>query len=1133
MKKRLCSILLLVTLFVLLFSVEVYAADSSALKPFPAESTHGINVIFTYSDGTITIRPEKEGDYASYRVFWNETYDRDSVHTVVLGEGLKSAGGFGNFRNLKTVSLPSTLEGIEVSAFQGTALTQVDLPSSLTYLAGFNRSAITSINIPASVTEIGPLAFAYTDLTEVVIPDGVTTIGEKAFYGCTELTKVVIPDSVTEIGESAFFGCASLTSVELPASLQTIEAGLFSDCSALETVIIPDSVTSIGGSAFQNCVALKDIVLPSGVTGIGGSAFRNCVNLESIVIPAGVKEIAARTFRGCVSLDSITIPEAVIRIEQYAFYGCTGLTGIKLPETLKYLEQFAFGNCYSLKEIVLPGNLTEIKASVFVNCRSLEKVTIPATVTKINGSFGNCTKLTDVFYQGTKEQWKAIAQGKDPCLAEATLHCSDWEPAEGSDFGYCGAFWLYDADNDTLEVFGGSYINSYDGGDEIPWADYLESVTAIVISDGVTDIGRNAFEGCGNLTSLSLGNTVQKIGQYAFACDYGHECQVKELVLPGSLKSIERGAFEFWGGLTEVTIPDSVTALDGFGWCTSLTEVTIPDSVTKIGYEAFKGCGLKKVQLPATITEIPGECFDGCSELTEIIIPDDVTKIGYEAFDGCDSLTEITIPNGVTEIGRNAFSGCDNLTAVVIPDSVEVIGSEVFRDCIKLTSIKLPDSITELGGGLFYNCERLKAVNIPANATGIPSEMFYNCISLTELTVPANIENIQATAFTGCTALKELTVSSDNQHYFSDDSGVVYNKEQTEIVFVPLQISGAIVLPDTITDIPSGVFENRMQITSIRLPAAVTIGDGAFSGCCGLIDVYYGGTLREWLEQNIVSNNEDLLYADLHCSDWDLLPAWSYGYCGYDDGQYDGSHLKYVFDEKTATLTIWGQGEMEHFKRGSKYGAVYYQAPPWTDVAESIQHIEVESGVESLGNWAFHDCTALVSVNIPEGVTSIGEDCFIRCEALNSISIPTSLTYVGLNAFDSCAALAKVQYGGTNEQWAAINVKEGNGYLLNAKSGSPVVCVHTVVTDAAIAPTCTDAGKTEGSHCSICNTVIVAQEVVAATGHKYTNGKCEYCGHSTSGTVLLGDMDGNGKVNSDDAIYLLRHTMEPEKYPLH
>lgn len=246
---------------------------------------------------------------------------------------------------------------------------------------------------------------------------------------------------------------------------------------------------------------------------------------------------------------------------------------------------------------------------------------------------------------------------------------------------------------------------------------YNGSGGAVAIPDGVTSIGRSAFENCTDLTNVTIPNSVIRIGEFAF---------------------------RYCSGLTRITIPDSVTSIGSstFDGCTGLTDVTISNSVASIGQWTFRGCmGLTSVTIPNSITSIGDEAFRGCASLTNMTIPNSVTNIGNFAFRDCTGLTDVTIPNSVTRIGNGAFGSCTGLSGVVIPDSVTYIGDFTFAGCTGLSSVTIPDSVTKIGDLAFYGCAGLTSVTIPSSVTSIGDSAFCGCMGLTRVTILNNIHD--------------------------------------------------------------------------------------------------------------------------------------------------------------------------------------------------------------------------------------------------------------------------------------------------------------------------------------------------------------------------------------------------------
>ena len=204
-----------------------------------------------------------------------------------------------------------------------------------------------------------------SDVKKIVIEDGVTSIGDYAFRGCSSLTSITLPDSVTSIGDCAFVFCVGLSSITLPDSVTSIGDSAFKNCSSLTSITIPDRVTSIEPYAFDNCSSLTSITIPNSVTSIGASAFYNCRSLTSITIPDRVTSIESRAFTGCSSLTSITIPDSVTSIGESAFSNCSSLQTISLSckSTLKRSD---FGDQADLVSYALHTlKKTEAKAATY------------------------------------------------------------------------------------------------------------------------------------------------------------------------------------------------------------------------------------------------------------------------------------------------------------------------------------------------------------------------------------------------------------------------------------------------------------------------------------------------------------------------------------------------------------------------------------------------------------------------------------------------------------------------------------------------------------------------------------------------------------------------------------------------
>ena len=252
--------------------------------------------------------------------------------------------------NLKKITLPNTITTIKRYAFRNcTGLTDIILSEGLTdiYQYAFKNAgaANSTLEIRSNIKfDYHTSYFSDSNFTHLLIADGVTSIGDNAFYECTSLTSVTIPNSVTSIGGSAFYGCTGLTSVTIPNSVTSIGDRVFYGCTGLTSVTIPDSVTSIEFSAFSGCTGLTSVTIPDSVTSIEFNVFSGCTGLTSVTIPNSVTFIDAYAFRDCTSLTSVTIPDSVTSIGNDAFRDCTGLTSVTIPNSVTSINNRAFLN---------------------------------------------------------------------------------------------------------------------------------------------------------------------------------------------------------------------------------------------------------------------------------------------------------------------------------------------------------------------------------------------------------------------------------------------------------------------------------------------------------------------------------------------------------------------------------------------------------------------------------------------------------------------------------------------------------------------------------------------------------------------------------------------------------------------
>jgi len=558
----------------------------------------------------------------------------------------------------------------------------------------------------------------------------------------------------------------------------------------------------------------------------------------------------------------VVIPPSVTSIGFMAF-SCTALTSIIIPDTVSFIGSSAFMYCSSLTSVTIPSDsVTSIGDHAFCNCLSLTEVHYSGTSDSHPDicTFYDCSDslVINVPYNYVGDTFRSIIVKKasNPCIS--TDAC-------GGSVNY-----LSDMCTGILTISGSGYMTNYSSNTAVPWHSHKDSITSVVIEDGITSIGGNSFNGCSKLTSVIIPHFVTYIGAYAF-----NGCSIlTSLSIPDEVTYIGDCAFNGCSGLTSLSIPDEVTYIGdcAFNGCSGLTgTLIIPDTVTFIGIYAFNSCsGLTKgtyggttdpgpssaafngtsiisVHVPCNYNNagfcgvsikkgiLTGNCgidvvyaLDKCAcaltisgsgnmistpwesyknIITSAVIESKVVSIGDNAFKDCTSLTSIIISNSVTSIGTSAFNGCTGLTLVTIPNSVISIDWNAFYGCSSLTLVTIPNSVTSIGASAFYGCSGLTSVTISNSVISIDTSAFYGCSGLTSVTIPNSVTSIGASAFDGC-------------------SGLTYA-----------------IIPDTITSINENTFMNCAKLKEVTIPSSVTsIGTSAFDGCASLTIVTYKGT---------------------------------------------------------------------------------------------------------------------------------------------------------------------------------------------------------------------------------------------------------------------------------------------------
>ena len=306
----------------------------------------------------------------------------------------------------------------------------------------------------------------------------------------------------------------------------------------------------------------------------------------------------------------------------------------------------------------------------------------------------------------------------------------------------CGANLTYELTQNTddpgtytLTIRGGGAMYNYSSS-TVPWNAQKSKITSVVIGNGVTSIGNNAFEDCSALKKLDIPQSVTEIGSKAFlGCS-----ALTSLALPQTVNRIGNTAFQGCSNLETINIPSGVKLIehDTFRGCEKLNDVTIPTGVTLIGNSAFKACKAFK----------------------NIKIPEGVTKIGTNAFEDCTQLETVVIPSTATVIRNYAFQNCPQLKSFVFPEGTTQILPAVLKGCKNLESVTIPEGVTKIWGWAFYGCsQKLNSVKLPSTLQTICVQAFYDCDQLSEITIPESVKSIEQSAFESSTELKSVMLA--------------------------------------------------------------------------------------------------------------------------------------------------------------------------------------------------------------------------------------------------------------------------------------------------------------------------------------------------------------------------------------
>jgi hypothetical protein len=525
--------------------------------------------------------------------------------------------------------------------------------------------------------------FSWSDeISSVVIEEGITGIGRRAFFVCSSIQSVIMPNSLVTIGEEAFDSCEGLTEISIPDGVRNIEREAFSYCKNLAQINMPDSVRSIEQGAFEVTeYCMNQDNWENGVLYCGNSILDSDSSLRGeYSIRDSVVCIADAAFKRCSHLTSIKIPKGITAIGQAVFSECSSLESVEIPDTVESIGDSAFFDCRSLAEITIPYSVKTIEAGAFSLCESLSKIHIPYGVASIGEqAFGYCSNLAEID------------------IPKSVTELGRWV--------FDGTAYYYNRDNwENGLLYTGEHLVAAD----------RDISGSVVIKDGTLNIADYAMNDCYDITSITLPQSLRTIGNRSIVSSNKlksifvppNVTRIGERALPNSLADItvsednkeyssvngnlynkaKTVLIKYAGGKTDkiFELPDSVTEIDEYGLinCYKLTGVSVSENNTAFSSQdgvLFNKDKSELVLYPARkpdrhytvplITEsIRAYAFYDCRELRTLIVSESVNNIGTCAFYGADGLNAIFIPSATIwdmNIGTRAFPNDeDNIVEV-------------------------------------------------------------------------------------------------------------------------------------------------------------------------------------------------------------------------------------------------------------------------------------------------------------------------------------------------------------------------------------------------------------------------------------------------------------------------------------
>lgn len=833
-----------------------------------------------------------------------------------------------------------------------------------------------------NVTEIAPGAFAGMDvyfsifgygvmpdnmIKEIVLPEGITTIGESAFIYQMGLSTINIPSTVTSIDDNCFTYCLGLRSINLPSSLTTYSSAALAYSFVVEVVnnstsVSNDSITLDESISGDNQIINSTADSRMYVYDDGENVWQFYVGTDgTYLVNIDCTIDSVTTPRAGVVLKGLYDESKTTSLSNYKVHNCFFTTAkeIKLSNNVTEILDSGFGYSTNLENFETNNVMTAISANSFMACFNLKSVTIGDSITTLEaGLFETCSKL------------ESIKIGKGLTTIEAATF-----------------------DNTNLNT--------------------------IVFSNGVTSIADNLFKDFTSVESVTLPNSLKTIGIGAFSGCY----RLKEIDIPSSVTSIGASAFYDCESIKSIDLSDNnITQIadNTFEDCSFLESVQLPNSVTSIGARAFSWTAIKEIQLPNRLTTLGDYAFSGC-DFKSVTLSNTITNLGDGVFSSCDCLENVTIQNGVTTLTQSLFSDCTALTTITLPSSVTSIKEYTFSFCDKLLEVINHTSIENIQTYI------PSALNIITNTADSKLYKYVDSKETWYFYIDSNVAYLidyenghgdVATPTSGVTLIGKYdstkTVTLGNYDLFKS---ALYGSSFTSLI-----------VSEGVVSIEYEALYDMFYLISIVFPSTLqSINDRAFYGyaLAEIVDLsslniqprsLYSSYIRY---ENVIHDIDD---SGLYKYN-DGTNVW-YFYevdgkmtlAGGEEPEHlvtpdAGVILTKVYDN-TITKTL-GQYSIG-------FGAYY---------AKYIYSVTLSDSVIGVDVAAFTYCMYNESVTLSNNLTYISESAF-TINGIKEIYIPDSVTYIDHAAFQYCQKLENVRMS-SNIEYIGYKVFDSTKFLDN------------------------------------------------------------------------------------------------------